>query len=78
MRDPCLGRPTPFVPVAAGSPGRRGLHRATTARLIELRDRYRGLRDDPASSPALRDYSRGLLREIGAELRRRQPAKAVA
>ena len=69
---------TTFVPVAAGSPGRRGLDRAPTTRLIELRDRYRELWRDPASPPALRSYAGQLLREIRDELGQRQTPPAVA
>ncbi len=57
--------------------GHRGMALATTRRLVEVKARYRALATDPAADPVLRRYSRNLLAEIAAELRRRN-GKGVA
>ena len=69
--------PDGFVPVASGRPGRRGFEFAATKRLLDLKKRYEHLRDDPGSPDALRNYSRGILREIRAELTRRNGPPAA-
>ena len=63
--------PPTFLPVASGSPGRRGLDRATTTRLVELRRRYEAMRDDPGASTETSRYAGSVLAEIRGELRRR-------
>lgn len=60
-----------FVPVAPGRKGRRGFESEPTRRLVDLRNRYRQLRDDPKTDAGLKAYSRDIVHEIGAELRRR-------
>ncbi|MDP9356465.1 MAG: hypothetical protein M3R02_14500 [Chloroflexota bacterium] len=60
-----------FVPVAPYQ-GRRGFDQTPTRRLRELLDRYRGLRDNPDSAPAVRDYARSVVREIQTEFARRE------
>ena len=65
------------IPVPVLPSGRRGLALATTRRLVEVKARYEALVGDPATDPALRRYSADTLREIAAELRRRN-GKAVA
>ena len=68
--------PTFFLPVASGSPGRRGLDRARTTRLLELRRRYEAMRDAPDASPETNRYAASVLLEIRDELRRRTPEAA--
>ena len=51
---------------------------APTRRLLVLRRRYRTLLTDPDAPPVLRDYGRGVLVEIGDELRRRNGKGAAA
>ncbi len=59
-----------FVAVASYQ-GRRGFDQTPTRRLRELLDRYRGLRDDPGSAPAVREYARAVVKEIQGEFARR-------
>ena len=67
-----------FVPVAPYQ-GRRGFDRTPTRRLRALLDRYRRLGDDAGTDPAVRAYSRVVVREVRAELARRQdPPRPVA
>ena len=63
------------IPVLPG--GRHGMQYAPTRRLLELHRRSRTSPTDPNAPPALRDYGRGVLVEIGDELRRRN-GKGVA
>lgn len=63
-----------FVPVVAGSRGKRGFEFASTKRLVELLKRYRALRNASDASPALRAYSRGVLSELHDELAKRNTA----
>ena len=67
-----------FVPVASDSRGKRGFETAPTRRLVELLGRYRALRDAPGSSDALKNYCRGVIREIRAELAERNKPASVA
>ncbi len=70
-----MGEPRP-IPVLPS--GRRGLALAATCRLVEVKGRYEALANDPATDPTLRSYAGDTLREIVAELRRRNGRKAAA
>ncbi len=59
-----------FIAVAPYQ-GCRGFDQTPARRLRELLDRYRDLRDNPQTAPAVRGYARAVVKEIQAEFARR-------